>query len=129
MPIVAEFLDFTNNVAGLALLLYAAFQHPFSQRSAAFLWRHLHRRLVAQRESLQAAPLWAKACIGLGIAWAIGGFTAFSIAAGPLLETETLQLWILCWFGSMSLVIWAGAGWLGCLGVGKAGRWAWKRVR
>ena len=97
MPILADILDFTNNVIGLWLILYAASRHPYSQRIAASLWRWCRPRLAAKWAAARAAHWWRKVFAALALPSFIGGVVAGLLTGGM---DGTAPPLVLCWLGS-----------------------------
>ena len=102
MSALANVLDFTNNLIGLWLILYAASRHPYSQRIAASLWRWCRPRLVAKWTAARSAPWWRKAFAALALCSFIGGFAA-SLTTESM--AGTASPWTMCWFGGTIVVI------------------------
>lgn len=97
MSVFANVLDFTNNLIGLWLMLYAASRHPYSQRIAASLWRWCHPRLAAKWTAAKSSHPWRKAFAALALCSFIGGFAA-SLTTEAM--AGTASPWALCWLGN-----------------------------
>ena len=89
---------------------------PVARCCLSALWRRSRPRLTADYAAAKAAPFSRKAVAGFLLVYGMGAVLSYGVMY------DAAPLYVMCWFGSVWLSLWAYAGWL-------AVRWAWRMVR